>query len=314
MLAMNKVSGWIELLGGWCLGRRPRTSDTRHMIGSWAAKAMLAFLVFEWVIQLGWLGFGQYSYLTNYVSDLGAIRCHVLQNPDRYVCSPSSAVMDLALVFIGVSVVVSACLITSPVLWVAAHPGDLDQTYRPLRRAAPNGKFRYQPTRFARVMTIIVRWSLAMAGLAIFTIGTFPEDYIPSVHVTAVIILCAAIIAFLSSVGILWFKRTNWSLSFFGLTFIASLSGLAMLLRASGLYGLIERGVIYPFVVGIAILGFKISVAAHHERAGGLQPRAAGDVPWVLRMPAKRVAKSVDLSGQPVAIPVDETTTLPADG
>lgn len=307
---MNKVNSWIELLGGWCLGRRPKTSDTRHMIGSWAAKAMLGFIVFEWVVQLGWKGHSPYNYLANYVSDLGATQCQDDGTPARYVCSPSFAAMDLALIFIGVSVVVSACLITSPVLWIAAHAGDLDQTYKPLRRVALDGKFRFQPTRFARVTTIIVRWSLAITGLAIFTIGAFPEDYLWFVHAPAVAVLLVAIVASLASIGVLWFRRTNASLWFFGLAIIAIVSSLAMGLThgTTDLSGLFERGVIYSFVIGIAILGFKVSFAAHHERAGQLQPRTAADVPWAPRQWDRLVAAFTRRFRRPPAIPpVPET-------
>ncbi|MDQ4489410.1 hypothetical protein RBS60_04255 [Sinomonas sp. ASV486] len=279
------MSNWIELLGGWCLGRRPKTSDVRHMVGSWAAKALLGFVVVEWVVQLGWNGHGTYNYLSNYVSDLGAIHCQDDGSPARYVCSPSFANMDLALIFIGASVIVTACLITSPALWFV-HAGDLDQAYRQLRRGATDGKFRLAPpTRFARVWTTVVRWSLAITGLAIFIIGVIPEDYFPPVHDTAVFILLCGIVASLASIGVLWLRRNNASLWFFGLAIIAIVSALAMgLTGGSTPYsGLFERGVIYSFILGMAILGFMVSAAARHERNGQLQPRPAGQLPWGAR-------------------------------
>jgi len=294
---MNKVNSWIELLGGWCLGRRPRTSDTRHMIGSWAAKAMLSFIVFEWVVQLGWKGNGTYSYASNYVSDLGAVHCDNVGNPARYVCSPSFAAMDLALIFIGVNVVVAACLITSPVLWIAAHAGDLDDAYKAVRRDKTDGKIRMQPTGFAKVTTTIIRWSLAVTGLAIFAIGVFPEDYPNAghtigIHDPAVVILSLGIFVTLVSIGVLWFRRTDASLWFFGLAIVAGVSGLLMLLTGgkTEFSGIFERGVIYAFIVGLAILGFMVSSAAHHERVGHLQPRPATRPLWGPRQAGRLVA------------------------
>jgi hypothetical protein len=310
---MNRVNSWIELLGGWSLGRPPRTSDARHMIGSWAAKAMLSFIVFEWVVQLGWNGHSTYSYAANYVSDLGAVHCGDIGNPAaRYVCSPSYAAMDLALIFIGVSVVVAACLITSPVLWIAAHAGDLDQAYKGLLRA-PHGKIRIRPSRFAIVTTTIIRWSLALSGLAIFTIGAFPEDYPDGqqslgIHETGVRVLVAGIVVTLISIGVLWYKRTDASLWFFGLAAVAGVSAvlLAFTSGTTQLSGLFERGVIYSFIAGLVILGFMLSSAAQHEREGHLQPRTDG-LPWAPRQWDRRIRRRPALSPVPeIAMPAPE--------
>jgi hypothetical membrane protein len=252
------------------------------MLGSWAARAMLGFVIFEWVVQLGWKGHGAYSYVANYVSDLGATQCGDQGNPPRYVCSPSFAAMDLALIFIGVSVVVAACLITSPVLWIAAHAGDLELAYRDVRRGEKGGKLRIEHTAFARVTTLVIRWSLVLTGLAIVLIGAFPEDYVSTVHVGAVGVLLAGIVISLAAIGVLWFRRTNASIAFFVLAIVAVISAVSMVLYpGSDLSGIFERGVIYSFVAGMAILGFMVSVAAHNERDGQLQPRVGQ--PWAIR-------------------------------
>ncbi|WP_437770643.1 hypothetical protein [Arthrobacter sp. KNU40] len=295
---MGRIKSAIELLDGWSEGEKPTTDDARHMIGAWASKAMLGFIVFEWVVQLAWQSYGSshYNYFSNYVSDLGATTCGYqnLDKPgERWVCSPSFVAIDLALVFIGISVVVAACLITSPVLWIAAHPGDLYSEYQGWRRKPPdkdaetnaktNAKAPVGPGMFARVMTITVRVVMAVTGLAIATIGAIPEDFNPLLHDTAVRVLLVGICVTLVSIGILWFKRTNWALFFIFLTVVSAASGITMGATngASGLSGLWERGVIYSFIVGLATIGFMVTVGARQERRGKSDKRRQN--PWVVR-------------------------------
>ncbi|MBB6405079.1 ABC-type sugar transport system permease subunit [Arthrobacter sp. AZCC_0090] len=188
--------------------------------------------------------------------------------------------MNLALVSIGIGLFVTSCLITSAVLWVAAHPGDLFDEYKKWPVKVPWNPVPVKPGGFARTMSIISRSLLAATGLALATIGLIPEDFIPDLHRNVVVVRGFGMCLWLASMGVLWFKRTYWVIAFILFTVIAGAGGIAMLTTSESIQirGLFERAMIYPFIIGLAIVGFMIAVGAHNERNRRMRPRPKR--PW----------------------------------
>src|SRR5579859_1342754 len=113
---MDLLQRTVTLLDDWSLSRNPDPADSRHIIGSWAAKSMLQYVAVEYLVHLTW---EDYDYSTNVVSDLGARGCEDIAG--HLLCRTSFAVADLSFMFIGLGAIVAAFLITSAVLRVGGH-------------------------------------------------------------------------------------------------------------------------------------------------------------------------------------------------
>ncbi|WP_215279591.1 DUF998 domain-containing protein [Arthrobacter sp. GN70] len=275
------------MLDGWSEGGDPTVNDSRHMVGSWAAKAASLFFVFEWAVHYDWTGAQPYNYGTNVVSDLGATGCAVASASN---CTHSFVAMDLAFVSIGIGLFATSCLITSPVLWVGGHSGDLRNEYEKWRNPDPHAVLRGSagPTGFVRTMTALCRWLLALTGVSLTIIGLVPENVIRQVHDSSVVALGIGMCLWLISMSVLWFKRTYWVFAFILLAIIAGFGGW-VLWHGTNAPGMYERFMIYPFIVGMAIMGIMITVGASRERRGMVEPRHRR--PWQSGLPVPRIPR-----------------------
>ncbi|WP_422933435.1 DUF998 domain-containing protein [Sinomonas sp. P47F7] len=287
---MSVITWAADQLDSWSKGRNPSPADSRHLIGSWAAKSLLQYFAVEWIVFLSW---SDYAYWRNVVSDLGARGCHSVDG--QTTCRSAFVAADLSFILIGVGVTVAALLITSTVLRVGGHSAEHEKELR-LSRAAGQanlpatkrlirhlgGEHEGRELTRAHHLTTATRFFMAVAGLAVVGVGVFPEDFyaadgMPWGHMisTAVFLVCAIVTLVL--LGILWLRpRPVVARILLGLAAVASVGGTLFLIKTvaaiaghpevlGDFTGLYERGVIYGFIVGMAVMGWALSSGAHRR-------------------------------------------------
>ncbi|WP_336857337.1 hypothetical protein [Sinomonas albida] len=301
---MSVISWAADQLDDWSKGRNPNPADSRHLIGSWAAKSLLQYFAVEWIVFLSW---SDYAYLRNVVSDLGARGCHSVDG--QTTCRSAFVAADLSFILIGVGVTVAALLTTSTVLRVggrfARHEEearlsrsegstDLTAAKRLIRHLG--GEHEGRKLTRAHHLTTATRCAMAIAGLAVVGVGAFPEDLdgwggVPWGHLisTSVFLVCAVLTLVL--LGLLWLEPRPWPARILlALAGIATIGGALFLIKTvasmaghpevlGDLTGLYERGVIYGFIFGMAVMGWTLSSGAHRRpvAAGSGKHRVAED-------------------------------------
>jgi len=119
----------------------------RHKIGSLCWILCAQYLVAEWLTSLAWKI--PYSYVSNYISDLGAIGC------DESICSPLHALMNGSFALQGILIGAGAVLIGS----------DSESSFSWLR--------------------FLGKGLLSISGIGVLFVGIYPEDTNGSIHATA---------------------------------------------------------------------------------------------------------------------------------
>lgn len=177
------------------------------------------FFVVEAIVRSAWTT--PYSYLENYISDLGAAECGTItiNAYEAYVCSPLHPLMNGAYITVGALAIIGAILI---------------------RPALPKGKL-------ATIGLVLV----SIAGAGAIVAGLFPEDVNVDAHLLGALLAVPG-----SNIGMglvaLSLRHRNRGLAVF--------SGLAVLVGLTGLFltgaqgagigiGLAERLAGYPFEV-----------------------------------------------------------------
>ncbi len=252
----------------------------RTLFGAWAVLSILQFFLAEIVVVMAWAGPAPYSWVGNYISDLGALNCGLYQG--REVCSPLNGVMNASFILQGLGLLAGGFLMSTRLLGFGGHP---EQDYGPQLRAA----------QWVRVLLIV-------AGLGVTFVGLVPEDTISQLHYSA------AILFFVSGViaqFVLWWIWTgrswaSWILLatgivsalatavFIGLIMLSDVldpyAGLVERLIASALAtavfiglimlsdvldpyaGLVERLIAYPVILGFSVMGATVALGANRER------------------------------------------------
>lgn len=276
---MSVIGRFVGLLDNWSEERKPDCADSQHLIGSWAAKGLVQFIAFEYAVSLSWNwaidGKDNYSYLTNMISDLGATVC---KDDGRWLCSQAFVVMNVSFIYLGLGIIVAASLITSAVLRVAAHPGELKalQDVDKGRRRISDGRALWghiigvHSNRHLTApdhLAFIVRVALFATGIGLVGIGIFPENLHHRLHPASLVILVVGTIVAMLSLGILWLSETNWSLFLIALAVISAVSAIIMTwLDGFGVPGFYERVVVYAFIAGMVTMGLIVSHGAHKVR------------------------------------------------
>lgn len=191
----------------------------------------LQYFVAEAVAIGGWPG--AYSLRRNYISDLGAVGCHVsaggLTVGTEQLCSPLHGLMNASFLLQGLLIVGGALLV---------------------RFAFPKGAL----------------WALALlligaSGIGVFIVGLAPEDVAPLPHLVGAVenFLCCNAGMALMGVALLRRRRASRILGLVSLA--AGVVGLLgfVLLAAQVYLGLgvggMERVVAYPFPIWLAGMG-----------------------------------------------------------
>lgn len=251
---MKSVDCSLGLLGAWSTNRHPSAANSRHIIGSWAAKSALQYFAVEYLVHLSW---DHYDYFHDVISDLGA----------RTKCGAamcwSFVVMDLSLMALGTAAMVAASLITSPVLRVGGlHPKFLDEGKR-VQKGLEKKRMR---------LTALVRLSLGLTGLALFGVGAFPDDYLEVPHRICTL---AVIIGSVATLGMLWWlwrkPRPKTARGLLALA-VVSIVGAVGFIVSSYVPGLFERLAVYGFIAGIFTMGIALTNGAHQPSADELVP------------------------------------------
>jgi hypothetical membrane protein len=196
----------------------------------WATSAQ--FFLAQAVAQAGWRGSAPYSLRRSWISDLGATTCGTYSGGGgALVCSPRHALLDGALVLLGVQVVVGTLLLA------------------PLLRPTGSGR--------------AALWLLVVAGAALPFIGAFPEDTGRPWHAVAATVHFAAAGLGMTAVG-LNIRIRYPGTALFTLTLgCASLAGTVLTIAGSGAgvgRAAVERLAAWPFTAWTTIVGVLVLV------------------------------------------------------
>lgn len=273
----------LGLLGSWSTNRHPSPADSRHIIGSWAAKSALQYFAVEYLVHLTW---NHYDYFQNVISALGARRCDIPAG-----CGSSFVIMDLSFMALGVGALVAASLITSTVLRVGgSYPKFLDEmtqsikghekaTDRALVFRHLGGEHFGRPLTTPHRLTTAVRISMGVTGLALIGVGAMPDDYMPFGHNLSTSIVVVGSVATLTMLGLLWRKpRPKTAVAMLCLAAISAIGAVGFGFPALtqlifkldlnwGLTGLFERLVVYGFIFGLFGMGLALTNGAHQPSA-----------------------------------------------
>lgn len=225
-------------------------ASTRALFGAWSVISVLQIFLAEFVVSLAWAGKSAYSPIFNVISDLGAVNCGVYSG--RFVCSPLNWVMNGSFVLQGLGMLLGGLLLSSSLLGVAAHFHDSEP---PQVRAAH-----------------WVRGLLVASGLGVMAVGFAPEDTIGVVHYlgAGLFFVCGSIAQFL--LWWIWYRRSwsSWILLLCGISAVVStvlFSVFTLWLKVPGFPGgLVERLIVYPVVIGFAIVGMTVARGVRAER------------------------------------------------
>jgi len=202
--------------------------------------ATLQFLVAMAVTQLGWTV--NYSLLTNYISDLGAVNCGFFpSSSSHYVCSPWHLVFDISIVVMGLLILLAVILI---------------RTAFPARRSRTIGL-----------------GLLALAAIGSIGVGLSPEDVNLTVHtISATLAFVGGGLA-LIVLGFAMFRDTRWD-GFRAYTILSGLVTLiAFLLFASSTYLALGVGGMERLIVAPVLL-WSLVAGVHLARIPTYAPRA----------------------------------------
>ncbi|MDQ4502271.1 hypothetical protein [Sinomonas sp. ASV322] len=296
---MNPKAILASIFTPWTAARCPGLADTRHIIGSWAARSLLLYFVVERVAAVAWvdptrqppLNYVTYDYWQYFISDLGARGCQPRDVGSVYarnICSPLFPMMDLSLISLGAGIVVAAALITSTVLRVGGHHERFkDATTRPTepgdvriseaRRVARHvvGEHFDHRVGWRHHVTNFTRFLMACAGASLVGVGAFPEDYNTPMHVysTEAFLVCSVFTVLFLAV-LWWTPRPFVAIAMFFTAIWASYGGYMLLALSWGWLdpnhayprGWYERSVVYGFIAGMSILGLTLGSGARAER------------------------------------------------
>lgn len=267
---MNSVDTNIGLLGAWSTNRHPSAADSRHIIGSWAAKSALQYFAVEYLVHLTW---NHYDYWHNVISDLGARHCDNATN-----CGSSFVIMDLSFMALGVGALVAASLITSTVLRVGGiFPKLVEESESKSNLGRELGRLHR--------LTTTVRFSMGGTGVALIGVGAFPDDYLLFWHGLSTSIVVVGSVATLITLGLLWIKpRPKTAVGILGLAAISVVGaigfGVPELARMFfnqdlqwGWTGLYERLVVWGFIFGLFSMGLALTNGAHQPSAAEVAAR-----------------------------------------
>lgn len=229
---------------------RIQSSGPRALFGAWSIISVLQIFLAELVVGMAWRGTSPYNPFINVISDLGAIRCGVYL--DRFVCSPLNWVMNGSFVLQGIGMLLGGLLLSSALLGVAAHFHGAEP---PQLRAA--------------------HWSrglLIASGAGVMAVGFFPEDTIGVAHYfgAAIFFVCGSIVQFL--LWWIWYRRSwsSWLLLFCGIVSVIStvfFSVFSLWLKTPGFPGgFVERLIVYPVVIGFAVVGMTVARGVRTEQ------------------------------------------------
>ncbi|MGO4187381.1 DUF998 domain-containing protein [Pseudarthrobacter sp. TAF60_1] len=274
---MSKIERAVELLLPWKESRTP--GDARHTVAAWAARSLVQYFVIERLAIIMWGTMNDahphYRYSFNFISDLGATMCQP-QDPTtqygRWVCSPLFPVVNLSFMFLGVGVIVTAALITGDVLKMAGrrlNPGEVRETKQP---TAWQHKTR-------ELTTQIMRVTLGIAGLGLIGVGSWPEDYNPTMHGNSTGAFLIFGVISLILLGFLWVRQDWISAAWiFTSAAVATVGGGMMLVlnhdnpTPDAVLGTWERLVVYGFIAGMFFMGYTLS---NGPRAGRFEAARA---------------------------------------
>ncbi|WP_138413296.1 DUF998 domain-containing protein [Sinomonas gamaensis] len=275
------------------------------MIGSWAARSMVQYFFVERLVSVAWHhidhtkkapnNFIDYDYSWNFVSDLGARGCHILDGGtvyERWVCSPLFAVMNASFMLVGIGVFVAAALISATVLRAG---GNLRAQQRPRKRPARflwtemspsvrlvhhlNGEHHGHKLTPHHWLTTIMRLLMALSGIALIFVGGFPEDYNWDIHASSTMIFLVLAIASLACLVMLWWKTRIFPalLILFSAVVAAIGGGLMLVALVFSIQpidrGLLERLVVYGFIAGMTVMGVTLGSAGRRARRARRETR-----------------------------------------
>ncbi|MEA5456546.1 hypothetical protein SPF06_17605 [Sinomonas sp. JGH33] len=296
---MNPKAILASIFTPWTAARCPGPADTRHIIGSWAARSLLLYFVIERVAAVAWVdptkpppsNYVTYDYAQYFISDLGARGCQPRDTGSIYarnICSPLFPVMDLSLIFLGIGIVIAAALITSTVLRVGGHHERFrEATARPVGDGAGGvselrsigrhvlGEHFGHRVGWRHHLTNATRCFMGLAGVSLVGVGAFPEDYNTPMHVYSTEAFLACSVLTVLFVAVLWWTpRPVVSLAMIVSAGWATYGGAMLLALSWGWLdpnhayprGWFERCVVYGFIVGMSILGLTLGSGAKAER------------------------------------------------
>ncbi|AJT42664.1 DUF998 domain-containing protein [Psychromicrobium lacuslunae] len=225
-------------------------SQIRNLFGAWAVMSVVQVFLAEAVVAAAWAGNQPYSAIFNVISDLGAAHCGI--HNTRYLCSPLNWLMNASLGLQGAGMILGGLLLSSSLLGVAAK----------LNSAQPA-----QLTAAAWV-----RWLLVISGAGVVLLAIFPEDTIAVLHFIGAMSFFGAGTIALLLLWWIWYQRSalSWLLLALGL-----ISGLAtvsftiftLLLKVPNFAdGLIERLIVYPLIIGLAVVGLMVARGVRQQR------------------------------------------------
>jgi hypothetical membrane protein len=205
-----------------------RTASPRraaHLAGAIAWILALQWLVGQFIVQAAWTT--PYSLATNYVSDLGAVRCGRSDIfPPRYVCSPLHDVMNVSFVLYGLLIVVGVVLLRDT--W-------------PRRRLAIAG--------------LVL---LALCGLGKVVVGFAPGDVQPGLHMLGALGIPFGDLGILLLGLAIWKTARGWALFSAFLGALGLVSVVLLVANPQLGVGTVERLADYPPPVWLAAMGTTI--------------------------------------------------------
>jgi hypothetical membrane protein len=201
-------------------------TDKYPLIGPIVWVLSIQYFVAQFVSAAAWPQ--PYSWAHNVISDLGNTACGIYT--DRYVCSPSYALMNVSFILLGITMAAGSMLI-----------------YNEFRRSK---------------LSLLGFIFMALAGLGTVLVGLFPENTISGFHFIGAFLALG--VGNLSMV-ILAFAITQARTSFRIYTFLSGILALsAFALFAAHIYigmgsGTMERIASYPQTIWLIMFGLYMT-------------------------------------------------------
>ena len=196
-----------------------------HSLAQTRLGAVLWILCLQYFVAealTAWAWDGRYSFRTNFISDLAAVRCDV-----GAVCSPWHALMNASFVAQGLLMIGGALL--------------LGPAFR------------------GRAGTTAALALTAMAGLGVIGVGLAPEDFAPSAHFVSaglnIVSANAAMIGMGFALRAGGARAFSWLPLALGTLGIAAVGALVAKVDGGLGIGVVERVAADPFAVWLALLG-----------------------------------------------------------
>lgn len=230
--------------------RMNHAAQLRNLFGAWAAISVIQVFLAEAVAAAWWAGTEPYSRIFNVVSDLGAAHCGL--HNTRYVCSPLNWLMNASLGLQGAGMILGGLLLSSTLLGVAAKV----RSSQPAQLKAAGW----------------VRWLLVISGAGVILLAIFPEDTISAFHFIGALSFFGAGTIALLLLWWIWYQRSALSWALLGLGGISALATVTftvftLLLKVPNFAdGLVERFIIYPLIIGLALLGILVARGVRQQK------------------------------------------------